>query len=500
MSYIEPRGTSEQEPLLTVIVPVYNAMPYLVELLDSLVAQSLHVSDFDVLLVDDGSTDDGPAIMDEYAANRPNFSVLHEENSGWPGKPRNTGLELARTKYVFFADSDDIVAPTALQLMVEYAEEEGSDIVIPQLVGMEKRKVPSMGLTEPTPKLDLEAAFHTLGPIKLYRNSLLKQHGINFPTEKVRLEDGIFNARAYLVAGRISVMAGEDLYYVRSRDDGLNISVQAFEPFGYTGSVAKMCRVINDGDLKESTRREIVLGLFQRKCLKIYRPGRFLKYRKSRRLEWVAAHRSFIEEFVTPEMERHLRHPYDIRTRLIRAGDVEALERLQRLEAIPALRADLVEVDSKGDGMEWTMDITCEGALDIDQLACELRSREGNGHAAFSLRATNGSPEEYASPRRFRGVISSDALSDLIDGTYDLYATRLVGKKHISERIVAANASSLASSPETRAYATEHGNLSLKKSSRIPAPAMKSVSPARRWVGWGIRKSRALVVGIRRGR
>lgn len=499
MSYIEPRGHAEQYPLVAVIVPVYNAMPYLIEFLDSLVGQSLDDGEYKVLLVDDGSTDGGPAIMDIYAAKHPNFRVLHEENSGWPGTPRNTGLGLARTKYVFFADSDDILASAALQLMVEYAEEHGSDIVIPQLAGMEGRRVPATKLEEPTPDLDLVAAFCTLGPIKLYRRALLEERGITFPAEKVRLEDGIFNAHAYLAAHRISVLAGEDLYYVRSRDDGQNISVQPLEPFGYTGSVAKMCRIINQSSLDESIRRDIVLGLFRRKCLKIYRPGRFIKYKDYRQRAWVEAHRDFVEEFVSPNMGRAFDHPYDVRTMLVRAGDVGALVRLQGLEASPLVQADLVGLGFAESTVEFTVDIDLEGALGVPQLACELRSREGNGHAAFALRLVDDSSEAYASPQRFKGKLSEDAVSRLIDGVYDLHVTILIGKKHVSKRIAVVDEKSLRDLPGLKVYATAHGNLSLRKTP-IPAPTVRVASTSRRWVGRGIRKSRSLLTGLRRGR
>lgn len=506
MSATEPQAPAGADPLLTVIVPVYNAMPYLTEFLDSLVEQDLDDTFFDVLLVDDGSTDDGPAVMDEYAARHRNFCVLHEENSGWPGTPRNTGLGLARTKYVFFADSDDVLAPVALRLMVEYAEEHGSDIVIPQMAGMEGRRVPATTLTKPRADLDLVSAFRTLGPIKLYRRSLLADHGIAFPTEKVRLEDGIFNARAYLAAGRISVLAGEDLYHVRSRDDGQNISVQPFEPFGYTGSVAKMCRIVNDAPLDEETRQGIVLGLLQRKCLKIYRPGRFIKYKDYRRADWLAAHRQFVAEFVTPDMERSLSHPYDIRTRLVRAGDMEGLVRLQRLEVAPQVKAALVDIVPQGNALEFAVDVSVEGAVDVDQLACELWSRDGNGHAAFTLRAVHGSRDGYAEPRRFTGTLPAEAASGLANGVYDLHATRLVGKKHVAARIAASPGEPLNGLGWISAYATVHGNLSLKKESVPPAtvqtgPRAATVSTtARRLARRGIRKASSVVGRLRRGR
>lgn len=508
MSATEPQARADAGPLVTIIVPVYNAMPYLTEFLDSLVDQDLDDSAYDVLLIDDGSTDDGAGIMDEYAATHQNFRVLHEANSGWPGTPRNTGLGIACTKYVFFADSDDIVAPDALRLMVDFAERSDSDIVIPQLAGMEGRKVPPTPQSEPTTDLDLVSAFRTLGPIKLYRRDLLADHGITFPAQKVRLEDGIFNARAYLAARRISVLAGQDLYHVRIRDDGQNISVQSFEPFGYTGSVAKMCRIVNEASLDEATRRGIVLGLFQRKCLKIYRPGRFVKYKDSTKEQWVEAHRAFVEEFVTPDMERDLNHPYDVRTRLLRTGDLEELKRLQKLEVAPVATAHLADVSGADHALEFSIDVGIEGALGVDQLVCELWDREGNGHAAFPLRAVTGSRSEYATSRRFEGALPSSVAAGLVDGIYDVHATRLVGKKHVSVRITVAPGIAMAPLPGIKPYATAQGNLSLKKtevpateasSASVRTASVRIASSARQMGRRGVRKARSIVAGLRRG-
>ena len=120
---------------VSVIIPVYNTEVYLRELLDSLVAQDLPVEQFEVIAVNDGSTDASGEILDEYANRYPNFRVVHQENSGWAGKPRNVALDLAQGQYVFFADSDDVLAPSALRQMSEFASEHKIDVVFPKVVG-----------------------------------------------------------------------------------------------------------------------------------------------------------------------------------------------------------------------------------------------------------------------------------------------------------------------------------------------------------------------------
>src|SRR5689334_10457525 len=91
-------------PKVSVVVPAYNPGPHIEKLVSSLLRQSLPAEEFEVVIVDDGSTDETPARLDELAAAHPHFQVLHIENSGWPSRPRNLGIERARGEYVFFAD------------------------------------------------------------------------------------------------------------------------------------------------------------------------------------------------------------------------------------------------------------------------------------------------------------------------------------------------------------------------------------------------------------
>lgn len=113
---------------LSLVVPVYNVADYLPKCMESLLCQDF--ADFEIILVDDGSTDGvSPGLCDEYAARDPRVSVIHQENGGL-GAARNTGLERARGEYLFFIDSDDYIAPGALSRLAEVTERTGSDIVL----------------------------------------------------------------------------------------------------------------------------------------------------------------------------------------------------------------------------------------------------------------------------------------------------------------------------------------------------------------------------------
>lgn len=119
------------QPLVTIIVPVYKVEKYLHRCLDSIAAQTY--TNFEAILVDDGSPDRCGEICDEYAAKDTRFRVIHQENGGLSAA-RNAGLNdyFQRNKkgYIFFVDSDDYIAPNALELLVCKAQENSYDIVM----------------------------------------------------------------------------------------------------------------------------------------------------------------------------------------------------------------------------------------------------------------------------------------------------------------------------------------------------------------------------------
>ena len=111
-------------PLVSVIVPVYNGERFLRAALDSALAQTF--KDFEVIVVDDGSTDSSGAIADEYAAKHsPTFVVIHQQNAG-PVLARNAALDIARGRYVAMLDADDEWLPHHLAACVEVLENEGN--------------------------------------------------------------------------------------------------------------------------------------------------------------------------------------------------------------------------------------------------------------------------------------------------------------------------------------------------------------------------------------
>jgi glycosyltransferase involved in cell wall biosynthesis len=107
------------EPKISVIVPLYNVEKYLRECLDSIVAQTFR--DFEVIMINDGSTDGSEQIAQEYVEKNPNFKLINQQNKG-QSAARNLGLNHASGKYIYFLDSDDYIDQTLLEKTYEKAE------------------------------------------------------------------------------------------------------------------------------------------------------------------------------------------------------------------------------------------------------------------------------------------------------------------------------------------------------------------------------------------
>lgn len=116
-----------KSPLFSIVVPIYNVENYLKECLDSVVNQTF--SDFECIMVNDGSTDSSQAIAQQYANNDCRFTIYSQENQGLSGA-RNTGIQHSNGKHVVFLDSDDFIKSTALEELSEIVEKKQPDVIV----------------------------------------------------------------------------------------------------------------------------------------------------------------------------------------------------------------------------------------------------------------------------------------------------------------------------------------------------------------------------------
>ncbi len=320
---------------VSVIVPVFNKAPYLPELLDSLRRQTS--GSFDVWLVDDGSTDGSERLCDETAAADARFHVIHQPNSGWPGRPRNVGIDVSESRYLFFADADDWCEPTLLADLVEFADEHASDVVLPAVISEGHSYTAREPVYQSAVDLDPREAFLSLTPHKLFRRAYFDALGLRFTEDRVPLEDGQLVARAYVGGGRISRF-GDRLGYHYMGREGTNISYAPRDPLAHGRSVADIMR---SAGRVPGLADEIITDLYRRKLLRYLGPRYLPGMPPERQAAYVQATAEVAAEFISAPMESTLTAWPRLASRTARLGDTGisvALAQARAEDLVPAER------------------------------------------------------------------------------------------------------------------------------------------------------------------
>lgn len=242
---------------LSVIIPVYNGEKYLQKCVESVQKQTLR--ELEIILVDDGSTDQSGAICDELARKDSRIRVLHQSNAG-VSAARNAGIVAAKGEYLGFVDADDSIVPEMYASLLQIAQETDSDIVM-----CDATTVYTNGRTEPdtitqlpesriiknndwTPQLLMEMAGSAWRCIYRYTDKL-RNHTVAFPLGVKFSEDRIFNILAVGYANQIAYV--KTSYYNRLVHDAscvMSFHADYFErvKLAHEGTVKALCEAWND--------------------------------------------------------------------------------------------------------------------------------------------------------------------------------------------------------------------------------------------------------------
>lgn len=213
---------------VSVVVPTYNTGEYVERCAASLFGQSMDAADYEVVYVDDGSTDDTPQRLRAVVAQHPNARLIEIEPSGWPGRPRNVGVQNARGTYVQFVDHDDELGHEALERMYAFAARNRADVLLGKMTSTMVRPRALWRRSIDACTVENEQLMQSLSPHKMFRRAFLLEHGLRFPEGRQMLEDMIFVTAAYLKAERIGVYADYPCYYWLRREDGGNNTAQRY--------------------------------------------------------------------------------------------------------------------------------------------------------------------------------------------------------------------------------------------------------------------------------
>lgn len=244
----------------TIAIPSYNSEQYIKELLDSLVKQTFDKENFEVIIVDDCSSDNTVNIAESYKSKlNINIHVL-DKNSGGPGKPRNKAISNARGEFIFFVDSDDYINKDTLKNVDEFINEKYADVILVKMQGVNGRGVPKSMFSETckSVRMDDSRILYTLSPTKFYNTALLRKNNIYFPEELKSAEDQLFTIKAYIFAENISILADQPYYYATKRD-GEHMSSAYVNPADFYTIMKNIVQEVKNSSLEN---KNTILSLF----------------------------------------------------------------------------------------------------------------------------------------------------------------------------------------------------------------------------------------------
>jgi len=342
----------------SVVVAAYSSGAELDRLVASLDAQTLPTDQWEAIFIDDGSPDDTFARLTEFARTRPHFIVERIPNSGWPCRPRNTGLDRARGEYVAFMDHDDELYPDALRAGCAFADQHGADV----LNGKEARTDDAawalstydadrgqvLGLARQV------GALVPMNPHKLYRREFLQEHGIRFREGgRVLWEDVFFNLQVLANAEVVATMASTPYYHWNTTAGSGSTTFRRSKPEWWYWFGEMLEAIEHDLAAEHLTHERDVLlaSQYRSRLLDAFGnayPGRPAPIRKlifehARRLQ---------QEHFPADHDRALDARDRLRAHLLRLGHPHALHLLIEADPTSSPRAVIDAVRRDGDALD----------------------------------------------------------------------------------------------------------------------------------------------------
>lgn len=223
-----------EKVLLSFVIPVYNVEKYLNECLDSIFDPSVSEDEYEVIAIDDGSTDGSPEILKTYTHHK-NFRIITQENAG-QGPARNAGIKAAAGKYISFVDSDDYLLPEAVPTLLGWARESDCDIVEFEI---ESHNETSLDLYEVKPRTDRISTCGTgkklfvewtrqntflFSPcIRIYRIDFINTNSLYFLP--MIYEDAEWQPKCFFYADKVAYFP-ITLYHYRRRGDSTTVGTK----------------------------------------------------------------------------------------------------------------------------------------------------------------------------------------------------------------------------------------------------------------------------------
>ena len=248
-------------PWATIVVPVYNTASWLPAALESIDRQSCR-DRLEVVIIDDGSTDESSRIAREYAQRVSGARYVRQENAGL-GAARNHGVRLATGEYLAFLDSDDIYPPDALHDLLVLADQHGASVVVGDMQGLPPRPNPAWRRELVTGERIITAleeapdlAGNPSACNKVFRRDFVSSVGVEF-SEGTAFEDVLFTL-PLLLRSPVTVLTPRLAYLYRTRGDGTSIMDNRSQPIKIMQHLAIMERLNADLETTSEGNRRVV--------------------------------------------------------------------------------------------------------------------------------------------------------------------------------------------------------------------------------------------------
>lgn len=324
-------------------MPVYNSANQLNATFDSLVCQTMDASDFEIICVNDCSTDNSKEVIEQYAAKMPNIILIDlPKNTGSAMIPRNTAIEAASGRYIHFLDSDDFLGEEALERLYNAAEEYQSDVVFGRHVGVNGRPVPKSMFYKgnlPHASLLTDNLVYSLAPHKMVRRSFLKEHGIRFhPEAKAGNDDQLFVMQCYIKARVITLLDNYDYYFIVARgNENFTSRIFPAEQFFF---VPLQIMKFTDEQVSDPVVNRKIKSLYINRFLKTERLGKHLfdpAFPAEKKQEWLLEGKRFLDTYLDNEMIRMADTVNLELIRVVQANDLQTVQRLAHQKAQASL-------------------------------------------------------------------------------------------------------------------------------------------------------------------
>lgn len=258
------------EPLVSVIIPVYNVEPYLKRCLDSVIKQTY--KNLQIIVVDDGSTDNSGKICDEYAKKDGRIEVIHKKNGGI-SSARNKGIKSVHGDFIVFVDSDDYVDKNYVSILYGELTKEDADMAVVghkiiycdrQIVKRNDKNC-SMLSREALNSLLYDKCIDVSCWGKIYKKSLFK--GVVYPEGKI-FEDSAVTYKLFMNSKRIAVSSETPYFYTKKRKTSITTTKFSRDKYDLIEATERMTKDIlgTFPDLRQACERRLMWAYLSTAC------------------------------------------------------------------------------------------------------------------------------------------------------------------------------------------------------------------------------------------